>query len=127
MPASAHAAAHADVVVTVTTRRYDQPNGTVIRGRHSITSGTFDTAVLDALTERLQPWALSQVYGPVLARRPAPGDPIEYLGWFSPVRQIAIAVRPVAETDALPPCKTHLLRKLFLDYSVQTDQLPVAA
>ena len=117
----------ADVVVTVTTRRYDQPGGMVISERQGIATGDFDTAILDALAQRLYPWALDQVLGRVLARRPAAGDPIDYLGSFSPVRELLIAVRPAADTDGTPRCKTHPLRDLFLDYAAQPDQHAVAA
>jgi hypothetical protein len=116
----------ADVVVTVTTRRYDQPGGTVISERQGIATGYFDTAILDALAQRLHPWALDQVLGRVLARRPAAGDPIDYLGSFSPVRELLIAVRPAAD-DGTPRCKTRPLRDLFLDYAAQPDQHAVVA
>jgi hypothetical protein len=114
-----------DVVVTVTTRRYDQPNGAVIWQRESSATGPFDTAVLDALTARLHPWALSQVAGKVLARRPAAGEPIDYLGRFSDVLELIIAVRPAGQNPAASPSpKTRPLRGLFLDYSVQAQAQP---
>jgi hypothetical protein len=122
-----HTAAHTDVVVTVTTRRYEQPGGKVIRERHSITCGDFDTAVLDALRERLQPWALGQVLGQVRAHRPSPGDPIEYPGSFTPVYDVLIAIRPAVATDVLARPKTYRLRRLFLDHSTAAEQVPVAA
>jgi hypothetical protein len=106
-----------DVVVTVTTRRYDQPDGEVIWQRESIAAGPFDTAVLDALATRLHQWALGQVAGKVLARRPAVGEPIDYLGRFSDVRELLIAVRPASHDPDSPSPKTRLLKGLFLDYS----------
>ncbi len=125
--ADAPSADSADVVVTVTTRRYGQPGGMVISERQGIATGDFDTAILDALAQRLHPWALDQVLGRVLARRPAAGDPIDYLGSFSPVRELLIAVRPAADTDGTPRCKTRPLRDLFLDYAAQPDQHAIAA
>jgi hypothetical protein len=111
-----------DVVVTVTTSRYDQPNGVVVWKRESIATGPFDIAVLDALAARLHPWALSQVAGKVLARRPAAGEPIDYLGRFSGVRELVIAVRPAGQDPAASPSpKTRPLKGLFLDYSVQAQ------
>jgi hypothetical protein len=114
-----------DVVVTVTTRRYEQPNGAVIWQRESSATGPFETAALDALAARLHPWALSQVAGKVLARRPAAGEPIDYLGRFSDVRELVIAVRPAGQDPAASPSpKTRLLKGLFLDYSVPAEAQP---
>jgi hypothetical protein len=96
------------VLVTVTTVRAEQPVAT----RHSTAAGDFETAVREALTARLAPWAIDQVLGRVLARRPAAGDAAEYEGSFSPTRQIVVSVRPVADPDA--PCKTRRLAGLFL-------------
>jgi hypothetical protein len=132
MPASPNtpaqtAASTDDVVVTVTTRRHEEPGGKIIRERHSITCGDFDTAVLDALRERLQPWALDQVLGQVRAHRPSPGDPIEYPGSFTPLYDVLIAVRPAVVTGVLPRPKVYRLRRLFLDYATAAEQLPVAA
>jgi len=114
----------ADVVVTVTTRRYDHPNGQVVWSRESVATGPFDDAVLAALAARLHPWALGQVAGKVLARRPAVGEPVAYLGRFSDVREFLVAVGPAAQDDPQParPCKTRLLKGLFLDYSAQEEQ-----
>ena len=60
-----------------------RPSGTPLtaRWRPSGTAtahGDFDHAIRAALEQRLAPWALDQVLGRVLARRPALGQPIEY-------------------------------------------------
>jgi hypothetical protein len=112
------------VVVTVTTRRYDEPGGAVTWQRESSATGVFDAALLDALAARLHPWALAQVAGKVLARRPAVGEAIDYLGRFSDVRELIIAVRPAGHASSPPP-KTRPLRGLFLDYSSAEAPRPV--
>jgi hypothetical protein len=112
------------VVVKVTTRRYDQPGGAVVWEREASATGPFDTAVLDALAVRLHPWALAQIVGKVLARRPAAGEAIDYLGRFSDVRELIIAVRPAGQPADLPPPKTRPLKGLFLDYTSQGEEQP---
>ncbi len=108
--ATAAASTPVQVAVTVTTCRTEQEDGV----RHASARGDFDTAVREALSSRLEPWAIDQVLGRVLARRPAAGDAIEYEGSFGPERHLRIAVGPVEPTDPPPPCRTRRLAGLFL-------------
>jgi hypothetical protein len=83
------------VRVTVTTVRYDEPGGEPAWLRESTAEGQFDEAVLHALRARLTGWALHQVLGRVLARRPGHEQPIEYEGMFSPLHHLLILVLPL--------------------------------
>jgi hypothetical protein len=86
------------VMVTVTTVRYDEPGGEPTWTRESTATGEFTGAILQALTERLDRWALHQVAGKVLARRPDDGQPIEYDGlWDGDLRHLLILVIPVID------------------------------
>ena len=100
----------AQVAVTVTTIRTEREDGV----HHSSARGDFDTAVREALSSRLAPWAIDQVLGRVLARRPAAGDAVEYEGSFTPERHVRITVQPADPTDPPPPCRTRRLAGLFL-------------
>jgi hypothetical protein len=89
-------------MVTVTTVRYDEPGGEPTWTRESTAEGEFTAAILKALTERLDRWALHQVAGKVLARRPDDGEPIEYEGlWEGDVRHLLILVLPVIDGQVL--------------------------
>jgi hypothetical protein len=103
----------AQVEVTVTTVRGAREDD----ARCSVARGDFDTAVREALRERLAPWAIDQVLGRVLARRPPAGEPVQYEGSFSPERHLQIAVRPLDPHDPLAPCRTRRLAGLFLPIS----------
>jgi hypothetical protein len=83
------------VAVTVTTVRYDEPQGEIAWLRESSAEGQFHAAVRSALSQRLKGWALDQVLGRVFARRPPAGEAVEYEGMFSPVRHLMILVQPV--------------------------------
>jgi hypothetical protein len=83
------------VALTVTTVRYDEPQGEIVFLRESSAEGEFDSALHDALSQRLKGWAIGQVFGRVLARRPEAGEAVEYEGMFSPVRHLLILVQPV--------------------------------
>jgi len=109
LPAATFSGAN-PVQVTVTTIRTEREDGV----RHSSARGDFDTAVREALSSRLAPWAIDQVLGRVLARRPAAGDAVEYEGSFSPERHVRITVEPADPTDPPPPCRTRRLAGLFL-------------
>ena len=102
-----------EVVVTVTTVRYS-PDGEMGAVREATATGEFDDALRGALEQRLTPWALDQVLGRVLARRPAVGQPVEYEGWFSDRRQLVVSARPANEPGSLPVGKTRRLKGLFL-------------
>lgn len=102
-----------EVLVTVTTVRYS-PDGEMGAVREATATGEFDDAIRAALTQRLAPWALDQVLGRVLARRPALGQPVEYEGWFSDRRQVVVSARPVDAPGSLPVGKTRQLKGLFL-------------
>jgi hypothetical protein len=99
-----------EVAVTVTTIRVEHEDGV----REFTAVGDFDTAVREALSARLKPWAMDQVLGRVLARRPRAGDAIQYEGSFSPERQLRIEARPADTTEDPPPCRTRRLAGLFL-------------
>ncbi len=106
------------VVVTVTTIRTEQEDGV----RHSSARGDFDTAVREALSSRLAPWAIDQVLGRVLARRPAAGDAVQYDGSFTLERHVRITVQPAGPTDEpLPPCRTRRLAGLFLPIPAEPE------
>jgi hypothetical protein len=85
------------VIVSVTTIRYEQPDGEPAWMRQSTAEGDFDTAIQQALSARLKDWALHQVVGRVLARRPDRGQRMcmEYDGFFSDVRRLLIVVQPI--------------------------------
>jgi hypothetical protein len=89
------------VRVTVTTVRYDEPAGEPTWQRESTGEGEFATAIVQALTERLDGWALHQVVGKVLARRPDQGKPIEYDGMWGELHQVLILVLPVIDGQVL--------------------------
>jgi len=108
--ATAAASTPTQVAVTVTTTRTEQEDGV----RQATARGDFDTAVREALSARLQPWAIDQVLGRVLARRPPAGDAVRYEGSFSPERHVRITVAPLQEADPPPPCTTRRLPGLFL-------------
>jgi hypothetical protein len=109
----------AEVAVTVTTIRVEQEDGV----RKFTAIGDFDTAVREALCSRLKPWAMDQVLGRVLARRPRAGDAIQYEGSFSPERHIRIAALPADATEDPPPCRTRRLAGLFLPTPEQPPAL----
>jgi len=109
------------VAVTVTTIRTEREDGV----RHSSARGDFDTAVREALSSRLAPWAIDQVLGRVLARRPAAGDAVQYEGSFTSERHVRITVQPADPTDPPPPCRTRRLAGLFLPTTA--EQPPVLA
>ena len=96
--------------MTVTTVRAEREDGE----RHSVARGDFDTAVREALSERLAPWAIDQVLGRVLARRPPAGEPVRYEGSFNPERHLQITVQPLDPPDPPVPGRTRRLAGLFL-------------
>ncbi len=99
------------VRVTVTTIRADQEDGT----RRVTMHGPFDDAVLEALQARLPGWAVDQVLGRVLARRPPAGEAVKYEGSFSPVRHLQVVVMPAeCPVGEMPTCPTRQLSGLFL-------------
>jgi hypothetical protein len=100
----------AQVEVTVTTHRIEREDGE----RRSVARGDFDTAVRQALSERLASWAVDQVLGRVLARRPPAGEPVRYEGSFSPERHLRITVQPLDPLDPCAPVRTRRLAGLFL-------------
>ena len=83
-----------EVTVTVTTVRYEEPGGEPVLMRVATAQGTFDSALGQALSERLVEEAVHQVFGKVLVRRPAPGEAVEYEHLFSPLRHLLILVMP---------------------------------
>lgn len=90
------------VMVTVTTVRYEEPGGEPTWTRESTATGEFTAAILQTLTERLDRWALHQVAGKVLARRPDDGQPIEYEGlWEGDLRHLLILVLPIIDGQVL--------------------------
>jgi hypothetical protein len=100
------------VAVTVTTVRYDEPQGEIAFLRESSAEGQFHAAMRSALSQRLKGWALDQVLGRVFARRPPAGEAVEYEGMFSPVRHLLILVQPVAgdgSTGTAEPRQVDLL------------------
>jgi len=102
-----------EVVVTVTTIRYTR-DGEMDSVREAVTRGTFDDAMSRALAERLFPWALDQVLGKILARRPAAGQPIEYEGWFEDLRQFLVSACPANQLGSLPVGKPRQIKGLFI-------------
>jgi len=88
-----------EVLVTVTTIRYEEPGGEPVWLRESTARGEFTTAILQALSERLDGWALHQVAGRVLARRPANATPVEYEGMWGELRHLLILVIPVIDGE----------------------------
>lgn len=100
------------VAVTVTTVRYDEPQGEIAFLREGSAEGQFHAAMRSALSQRLKGWALDQVLGRVFARRPPAGEAVEYEGMFSPVRHLLILVQPVAgdgSTGTAEPRQVDLL------------------
>jgi hypothetical protein len=100
------------VAVTVTTVRYDEPQGEIAFLRESSAEGQFHAAMRSALSQRLKGWALDQVLGRVFARRPPAGEAVEYEGMFSPVRHLMILVQPVSSdgsTGTAEPRQVDLL------------------
>ena len=122
-----HTSAHdaREVVVTVTTVRYSS-DGAMGAVRETTATGEFDDAIRAALAQRLTPWALDQVLGRVLARRPAVGQPVEYEGWFSDRRQLVVSARPANEPGSLPVGKTRQLKGLFLPPADETRERSAA-
>jgi hypothetical protein len=108
------------VMVTVTTVRYEEPGGEPAWTRDSTATGEFTAAILKALTERLDRWALHQVAGKVLARRPENDQPIEYEGlWEGETRHLMILVLPVIdgkviECDDVPVSASETSRQQLL-------------
>jgi hypothetical protein len=100
------------VVVTVTTIRLAKDGKTKTSKEHQA-EGEFDQAMLRALQGRLEPWALDQTLGRILARRPSTGEPIQYEGWFGQHRRLLVTVRPAGESDATPAGKKRVLKGLF--------------
>ena len=121
--ATTRSAAGAHVHVTVTTIRawQDEP-------RQSTSSGDFDTAIREALSARLKPWAIDQVLGRVLARRPAAGDAVQYEGSSSPGLSLRITVTPtdLPAGESPPPCRTRRLAGLFLPAPAAPEPVPAA-
>ncbi len=122
VPAALTCANPVQVAVTVTTIRTEQKDGV----RHSSARGDFDTAVREALSSRLAPWAIDQVLGRVLARRPAAGDAVQYEGSFCPERHVRIAVEPVDPTGQPAPCRTRRLAGLFLPIPAEAEPVLTA-
>lgn len=108
------------VTVTVTTIRLEHEDGV----RRASAQGDFDTAVRETLSARLAPWAIDQVLGRVLARRPPAGEAVQYEGSFTPERQLRIAVQPVEPTDPPAPCRTRQLGGLSLPVPVDPTAVP---
>jgi hypothetical protein len=113
MPASPEHAGATQVVVTVTTIRYTDRGG-MDAVREATATGVFDDAIRLALQQRLADWALEQVLGRVLARRPPAGEPVEYEGWFHPHRQVIVSAVPVGDLGSLPVGRPRQLKGLFL-------------
>ncbi|MGA2163334.1 MAG: hypothetical protein ABSH36_02565 [Solirubrobacteraceae bacterium] len=109
-------AAGRQVAVTVTTIRVEQEDGV----RQSTARGDFDRAVREALSARLAPWAVDQVLGSVLERRPRAGLAIEYEGSFSAERHLRITVQPTEATEDSPPCRPRRIPGLFLPRPSET-------
>lgn len=93
------------VMVTVSTVRFDEPQGEPAWERQSTAEGEFATALLQALSDRLERWALHQVVGKVLARRPDDGEPIEYEGLWGDLRTLLILVLPVIDDGQVLDCE----------------------
>lgn len=116
----------ADVVVTVTTRRYDQPGGSSASGRASRRATSTRpswTRLRSAYTR-----GRSTRYSAGSSRdAPRPAIPSTTSARSALSATFLIAVRPAGDTDGTPRCKTRPLRALFLDYAAQPDQHAVAA
>lgn len=104
-----------EVTVTVTTTRVEQEDGV----RAASATGTLDVAVREALQARLAPWAVDQVLGRVLARRPQSGMAAEYEGSFSPERHIRVHIAPAGQGEQSPPCRRRGLAGLFMPDEAQ--------
>ncbi len=108
-----------DVVVTVTTSRTDQADG----DREATVRGPLETALPAALAQRLEQWALEQVLPGVLSRRPARGEPAEYVGSFKATRTLHVSVRPAAGAGAqMPVRKVRRLSGLFIPEAVWRER-----
>lgn len=116
---------HGQVTVTVTTVRYEEPGGEPAWQRESTAQGEFATALQQALAQRLDGWALHQVLGRVLARRPAREQAIEYEGMFSELRHLLILVQPILDEDSAAEPKHVEIPGLCLP--AQPEALPAAA
>jgi hypothetical protein len=118
---------HGLVRVTVTTVRYQEPGGEITWQRESTAQGEFATALQQALAQRLDGWALHQVLGRVLARRPAQGQAIEYEGMFSELRHLLILVQPILDEDSQPAADPKLVEIPGLCLPARPEALPAAA
>ncbi len=118
---------HGLVTVTVTTVRYEEPGGEVAWQRESTAEGEFATALQQALAQRLAGWALHQVLGRILARRPARGQAIEYEGMFSALRHLLILVQPILGEDSEPAAYPKHVAIPGLCLPAQPEALPAAA
>jgi hypothetical protein len=116
-----------EVAVTVTTVRYDEPQGEIAWLRESSADGQFHAAVRSALSQRLKGWALDQVLGRVFARRPPTGEAVEYEGMFSPVRHLMILVQPVADDGSTGTGEPRQVDLLGLFLPATSADTPVAA
>ncbi len=112
-----------DVLVSVTTRRYESPAGVVSHERTAKATGSFEAAVASALSKRLAPWAREQAMRAVLARRPAAGQSVIYTGFFSKVRQLRIVVQPAETAWSAVRASPRKLPGLFLDRAADTAGL----
>jgi hypothetical protein len=116
------------VRVTVTTVRYLQPGGEIAWQRESVAEGDFATALQQTLGRRLNGWAVHQVFGRVLARRPARGQSIEYEGMFSDLRHVLILVQPILDEDSAPITEPEHVEIPGLGLPAQQPEaLPAAA
>ena len=118
---------HELVTVTVTTVRYEEPGGEPTWQRQSTAQGEFATALQQALAQRLDGWALHQVLGRVLARRPAREQAIEYEGMFSELRHLLILVQPMHDDDSEPAADPKHVAIPGLCLPAQREALPAAA
>lgn len=112
---SRQAAVARPVLVTVTTLRTDTEDGC----RQASAEGPFESALREALSQRLAPWAAEQVIAAVLARRPPAGQPVEYEDSFSPTRELHVAVRPAGPVDHSMKPKRRRLPGLFIPDAVR--------
>ena len=115
------------VAVTVTTVRYDEPQGEIAWLRESSAEGQFHAAVRSALSQRLKGWALDQVLGRVFARQPPAGEAVEYEGMFNPVRHLMILVQPVADDGSTGTRKPRQVDLLGLFVPAAHSHASVAA
>lgn len=118
---------HGLVRITVTTFRYEEPGGEITWQRESTAEGEFVTALQHALAQRLDGWALHQVLGRVLARRPAREQAIEYEGMFSELRHLLILVQPIFGEDSEPAADPKHVAIPGLCLPAQPEALSAAA